>query len=121
MSLSYSFRCDICGTCIGAPIDRPPEAIPDDWATLTIKHPNEPERTYKGHVCPHCAKAIESGESLDIYRMRVAVARGEPVIVDLPDGGFADKSELVPVDLPEEPFPEVSEEEAVHITPEGTQ
>lgn len=104
MSLSYSFRCDICGTCIGVPIERPPEAVPDQWATLMIKHPSEPERTYKGHVCAICAKAIESGESLDIYRMRVAVARGEPVIVDLPDGGFADKSELVPVDLPKETF-----------------
>ena len=121
MSLSYAFRCDICGESVYAPADVAPENIPGEWATLTIKHPNEPERTYKGHVCPNCAKAIESGESLDIYRMRVAVARGEPVIVDLPDGGFADKSELVPVDLPEEPFPEVSEEEAVHITTEGTQ
>ena len=120
MSLSYAFRCDICGESVYAPADVVPENIPGEWATLTIKHPNEPERTYKGHVCPNCAKAVESGESLDIYRMRVAVARGEPVIVDLHDGGIADKSELE--DNPDGEFcEEVSEEEAVHITTEGTQ
>lgn len=81
MTLSYSFRCDICGTCIEAPIDRPPETIPDQWATLTIKRTAEPVTVYKGHVCAICADAIESGESVDIYRMRKAVAYGEPVPV----------------------------------------
>ena len=109
MSLSYAFRCDICGESVYAPTDVAPENIPGEWATLTIKHPNEPERTYRGHLCPNCAKAIESGEGLDIYRQRVWEGRNCP------------QDQLVPVDLPEEPFPEVSEEEAVHIATEGTQ
>lgn len=108
MSLSYAFKCDICGTSIEAPIiERPPEAIPDQWATLTIKHPNEPERAYKGHVCAICAEAIESGESLDIYRMRTALAHAEPMPVT---------DEIIPV---------VSEiearEEVATLSEEGTQ
>jgi len=68
MTLSYAYRCDICGECVYIPLDRPTDAIPDDWATLTIKHPNEPERAYKGHICAICAKALESGESVEIYK-----------------------------------------------------
>lgn len=81
MTLSYAYRCDICGGCVYVPLDRPTEAIPDDWATLTIKHPSEPERAYNGHVCAICAEGLESGESLDIYRMRTAIAYGQPVPV----------------------------------------
>ena len=92
MSLSYAFRCDICGATIFATSEPAPENIPEGWATLTIKHPNEPERTYKGHVCPECAQAIESGESLDHYRLA--------------------KWERTPVPVTDEIIPVVSEIEA---------
>lgn len=70
MTLSYAYRCDICGECVYVPLDRPTEAIPDDWATLTVKHPTDPERVYKGYVCAICAKALESGESVEIWKAR---------------------------------------------------
>lgn len=121
MSLSYEVRCDICGEVVNAPLIKtddpndqtvyqPEDIVPKEWAVLVIKHrTDETDRKYRGHICPNCAKAIESGESLDIYRARAWEGRNYP------------QDQLVPVDLPEEPFPEVSEEEAVHITTEGTQ
>lgn len=107
MSLSYAFRCDICGESVYAPADAPPEAIPGDWATFTIKHPNEPERTCKGHVCPACAKALESGEALDIYRLRHAVTEGTPAIVAPMDG--LEISEGDPYEEPADVNEEVNE------------
>ena len=127
--ISYEVRCDICGEAVAVPLIKtddpndqsvyqPEDIVPKEWAVLVIKHrTDEADRKYRGHLCPYCAKAIESGEGLEIYRQRHWEGRDRP------------EDYLIPVDHidPPEENPdgeiceEVSEEEAVHITTEGTQ
>ena len=90
MTLSYAYRCDICGELVTLPIDRAdPQTPPDGWGSLTMHYPGPGPSHQRKHTCPTCTAALRSDEAVNIYRIRTAM-RDQPFLT-------IDSTEVVPL------------------------
>lgn len=82
MTLSYAYRCDICGELVTLPIDRAdPQTLPDGWGSFTMHYPGDGPSSQRKHACPACTGALRSDESVNIYRIRKSLADQAPAPV----------------------------------------
>lgn len=77
MTYVIGVRCDICGQLHVAEYTGQVHQLPEGWASITVNYThieNGPTHQMR-EICEECAKALESGESVEIYKQRKEYAQ----------------------------------------------
>jgi hypothetical protein len=84
MTYVIGVRCDICGELRIEQYHGQEHKLPDGWADITVHytHIEVGPSNQAREICEQCARALESGESVEIYKARrqaQIINRGIPV------------------------------------------
>lgn len=77
MTYVIGVRCDICGELVTVPYTGQQHKLPKGWAHITVNYThieNGPTHQMR-EICEACAKGLESGESVEIYKARQQYAQ----------------------------------------------
>ena len=74
MTYIIGTKCDICGEIRTEEYTGQEHKLPDGWATITVHytHLEDGPSHQQRHICETCARGLESGESVEGYKARMA-------------------------------------------------
>lgn len=73
---TYTMRCDICGEVTTLPAN---EQRPEGWGTFIYRSPSQGD--IEKDVCPTCAGALESNETVNDRRIKMLISEVKPIPV----------------------------------------
>ena len=62
MTLSYAYKCDICGAVARIPIDGNPKDLPTGWSSLTIHYSGGTGQ--QKHACAWCSQILQDDKCI---------------------------------------------------------